>query len=45
MVLCDKCEIPCCDFCIYVIHEMGEINGKIVSLAQTGCSLHKDKEH
>lgn len=45
MVLCDKCYIPCCDFCIHVIHEMGEINGKIVGLAPIGCSLHEDKEH
>ena len=45
MVLCNKDCIPCCDFCIHVIHEMGEINGKMVRLAPIGCSLHKDEEH
>ena len=45
MILCDKDCIPCCDFCIHVIHKMGEINGKIVSLGSIGCKLHEDKEH
>ena len=45
MVLCTKCYVPCCDFCTHVIHKMGEINGKIVSLAPIGCKLHKDEEH
>lgn len=45
MVLCDKCEYPCCDFCTYAIHIMGEINGEMVKLAPVGCNLHKDEEH
>lgn len=45
MVLCNKDCIPCCDFCIHVIHEFGEVNGKTISLAPIGCSLHTDKEH
>ena len=46
MVLCDKCEYPCCDFCAHAIHKIGDINGKKnVKLAPIGCSLHKDEEH
>ena len=28
MVLCEKDCIPCCDFCIYAIHDRWEENGK-----------------
>ena len=45
MIKCADDCMPCCDFCIHVIHKMGEINGKVVSLAPIGCSLYKDKEH
>ena len=45
MVLCGKDCIPCCDFCIHVIHESGEVNGKMVSLGPIGCGLHTDNEH
>ena len=45
MILCGQTCIPCCDFCAHAIHEMGEINGKMVALCPIGCKLHADKEH
>ena len=45
MILCNKECIPCCDYCIHVVHLMGEINGKTVGLAPISCRLHNDKEH
>lgn len=45
MTLCDKHCIPCCDFCVHAIQEMGKINGKMVTLGPIGCKLHSDKEH
>lgn len=46
MILCSQTCIPCCDFCVHAIHEMGDINGKTnVPLCPIGCKLHADKEH
>lgn len=45
MILCNKDCIPCCDFCIHSIQEIGEINGKIATLGPIGCKPHPDKEH
>ena len=45
MVLCNNDCIPCCDFCVYAIHETEEIDGEIVKLSPIGCSLHTDKGH
>ena len=30
MILCNKDCTPCCDFCIYAIHEEFEENGKLI---------------
>ena len=45
MILCDKhCE-ACCAWCIHVIYEYVEIDGKMVRLEPIACSLHEDEEH
>lgn len=45
MILCNDDCIPCCDFCIHVVHEFGEFDGKMIRLAPIDCSFHKDDEH
>ena len=45
MILCNKDCIPCCDFCIYVIHEMLEVDGQMVKCEPIGCKLHTDEKH
>ena len=45
MILCNHGCIPCCDFCIYAIHEYFTIDGKMHKGGPIGCSLHKDEEH
>ena len=45
MRLCSEDCIPCCDFCNHVEYKMGEINGKVVSLAPIACKLHPDEKH
>ena len=36
MVLCNKDCVPCCDFCLYSIHEKNLIDGKVVNGAPVG---------
>ena len=45
MVLCNKDCIPCCDFCIYCMHERVVVNGKMVDAEPVGCFKHPDIEH
>lgn len=45
MVRCDECGIPCCDFCIYAVHEEFELNERVVIGGPIGCNLHKDEKH
>lgn len=45
MVLCNKDCIPCCDFCLYSIHEKILIDGKVTNGAPVGCFKHPDIEH
>ena len=45
MVLCNKDCIPCCDFCIYAIHDEWEENGKKITGGPIGCNEHPDQEH
>ena len=40
MVLCDKDCIPCCDFCMYAIHEKIPVDGDMIDGAPIGCSRH-----
>ena len=47
MILCDKGCMPCCDFCVYAIHETfedEELGGTIYG-GPIHCELHPDKEH
>ncbi len=45
MVLCNKDCVPCCDFCIYAVHERWtDSTGSYVG-APEGCTLHPDREH
>lgn len=45
MVKCSYDCIPCCDFCIYAVHEEFEDNGKMIRCGPVGCKKHPDKEH
>lgn len=45
MILCSEGCIPCCDFCIHVIHDRVIFCGTAVSIDPIGCSLHPDEEH
>lgn len=45
MILCSKDCTPCCDFCIYAIHDRWEENGREIVGGPIGCNKHKDKEH
>lgn len=45
MILCNKDCIPCCDFCIYSIHEEWVENGKKITGGPIGCKLHQDEYH
>lgn len=45
MTLCNKDCIPCCDFCVHVIHDTEEIDGKVVTFGPIDCNLHQDKMH
>lgn len=45
MVLCDKDCVPCCDFCVYAIHDEWEENGKHIVGGPIGCKKHLDKKH
>jgi hypothetical protein len=45
MILCNKDCIPCCDFCIYAIHDKFIENGIEITGGPIGCNKHNDKEH
>lgn len=45
MVLCNKDCVPCCNFCLYSIHEKILIDGKVTNGAPVGCFKHPDIEH
>jgi len=51
MILCNKKCIPCCDYCIYVIHDEWDeyvdywVNPKHVVGGPIWCKLHQDKKH
>lgn len=45
MILCSHDCIPCCDFCVHVIHdEWDDEHGHHVGGPES-CSLHADPEH
>ena len=47
MIKCNEVCVPCCDFCIYAVHEMfedEELGGTIYG-GPVHCELHPDKEH
>jgi len=39
MILCNKKCIPICDFCIYCIHEMIEVDGEYIKSGPIGCKI------
>lgn len=46
MILCNYDCIPCCDFCIHVIHdEWDDDNGHHIVSEPIGCKLHSDQKH
>lgn len=47
MKLCSKDCIPCCDYCLFAIHDcwIDEKTRKIIINGPIGCKLHPDKEH
>ena len=45
MILCNKDCIPCCDFCIYCMHEPIPYNGRMTNGAPVGCFKHSDVKH
>ena len=44
MVKCNDRCVPCCDFCIYVIHDEFEYDNEIISGEPIGCMLHTNSE-
>jgi len=45
MILCNPECYPCCDFCIYAIHEKWvDKDGKHIG-GPEGCFLHTDQKH
>lgn len=45
MKLCNEKCIPCCDYCLYSMHEPVFYNGKILNGGPIGCFKHADIEH
>ena len=45
MVKCNKDCVPCCDFCVYAIHDKWEEDDKEVVGGPVGCKKHPDDEH
>ena len=47
MKLCDKDCIPCCDFCLFAIHEcwLDEKTRQTIIGGPIGCNLHNDEWH
>ena len=45
MVLCNEDCIPCCDFCLYSIHERTYFDGELINGGPVGCIKHPDAEH
>jgi len=45
MILCNKDCIPCCDYCLYSMHELFPYNGKMINGAPVGCFKNEDAEH
>lgn len=48
MILCNENCIPCCDFCIHVIHEEIDITpdgSNIIYGGPIDCNLFKDEKH
>ena len=45
MILSNKDCVPCCDFCLYSMHERISIDGEIIDGEPIGCFKHTDIEH
>ena len=45
MVLCGEACSPCCDYCLYSMHELIPIDGKMIMGGPIGCFKHSDIEH
>ena len=45
MKLCNEKCIPCCDYCLYCIHEPVLCNGKLTNGEPVGCCKYADTEH
>lgn len=45
MILCSDNCIPCCDFCVYAIHDEIEYEGEKVLGGPIGCKFHPEEEY
>jgi hypothetical protein len=46
MIKCSEDCLPCCDFCVYAIHDTYIKDGKkVITGGPTGCYKHLDPEH
>lgn len=45
MILCNEKCIPCCDYCLYSMHDRILYNGIMINGEPIGCFKHADKEH
>ena len=45
MILCNKDCIPCCNFCLYSMHERIPVDGKMINGTPIECFKHPDIEH
>ena len=45
MKLCNPKCVPCCDFCIYAIHDEWDDDYEHCIGGPMACKLHKDVEH
>lgn len=45
MTKCNDSCVPCCDYCVYSVHEQIIIDNKILKGGPIGCVLHTDEDH
>ena len=45
MILCSNNCIPCCDFCVYAIHDEIEYENEKFLGETIGCKFHPEKEY
>ena len=45
MIKCGEGCTPCCDFCVYAIHDIWTKDGREIVGGPIGCKLHQDEAH